>query len=235
MYTKYMPLEDEYTQYTQADEHHCLLLRKKSPTADSPGYVPESDPEEEPEADDDEDPEEDPYDYPADHDDDDEEEEPSKDDADDEDEDEDEEEEHSAPADSVPPVHRMTARISIRDEPSISLPPREEDIYIDAGSTKGQSDHSTGIRLAMTAILFRTVASRTERVARNDLTIDYYESSTSVLQRCMLVESTQQMHGGMGLRVGQKPDRTSLHSPVPTLGTPVLFVKKKMDSYSDAH
>ncbi|GKF38389.1 hypothetical protein Tco_0118450, partial [Tanacetum coccineum] len=26
----------------------------------------------------------------------------------------------------IPPVHRMTARISIRDEPSISLPPREE-------------------------------------------------------------------------------------------------------------
>ncbi|GJZ39759.1 hypothetical protein Tco_0586322 [Tanacetum coccineum] len=81
----------------------------------------------------DEDPEEDPADYPADRDDDDddeEEEEPSRDDADDEDEDEDEEEEeeeeHPAPADSVPPVHRMTARISIRDEPSISLPPREE-------------------------------------------------------------------------------------------------------------
>ncbi|GKA02315.1 ribonuclease H-like domain-containing protein [Tanacetum coccineum] len=51
-----------------------------SPTADSPGYVPESDLEEE----------------------------------------------HPAPADSVPPVHRITARISIRDEPSISLPPREE-------------------------------------------------------------------------------------------------------------
>ncbi|GJV63981.1 hypothetical protein Tco_1474809 [Tanacetum coccineum] len=89
-----------------------------SPTADSPGYVPESDPEEEPEEDD-EDPEEDPADYPADRDDDDEEEE-------DEDEDEEEEEEHPALADSVPPVHRMTARISIRDEPSISLPPREE-------------------------------------------------------------------------------------------------------------
>ncbi|GJQ97801.1 hypothetical protein Tco_0008940 [Tanacetum coccineum] len=66
---------------------------------------------------DDEDPEEDPADYPADRDDDDDE---------DEDEDEEEEEEHPAPADSVPPVHRMTARISIRDEPSISLPPREE-------------------------------------------------------------------------------------------------------------
>ncbi|GJT87418.1 putative reverse transcriptase domain-containing protein [Tanacetum coccineum] len=82
---------------------------------------------EEPEEDD-KDPEEDPADYPADRDDDEEEEEePSGDDADDEDEDEDEEEEeHPAPADSVPPVHRMTARISIRDEPSISLPPREE-------------------------------------------------------------------------------------------------------------
>ncbi|GJV09981.1 hypothetical protein Tco_1351522 [Tanacetum coccineum] len=87
-----------------------------SPTADSPGYVPESDPEEEPEEDD-EDPEEDLADYPADRDDDDDE---------DEDDDEEEEEEHPAPADFVPPIHRMTARISIRDEPSISLPPREE-------------------------------------------------------------------------------------------------------------
>ncbi|GJS26545.1 hypothetical protein Tco_0487165 [Tanacetum coccineum] len=96
-----------------------------SPTADSLGYVLESDPEEEPEANDDEDLEEDPPDYPADRDDDDEEEEPSEDDAD-EDEDLEEEEEHPAPADSVPPVHRMTAMISIRDDPSISLPPREE-------------------------------------------------------------------------------------------------------------
>ncbi|GKD91652.1 hypothetical protein Tco_1367159, partial [Tanacetum coccineum] len=85
-----------------------------SPTADSPGYVLESDPKE-----DDEDPEEDPADYLADRDDDDVEDE-------DEDKDEEEEEEHPAPADSIPPVHRMTARISIRDEPSISLPPREE-------------------------------------------------------------------------------------------------------------
>ncbi|GKG66515.1 hypothetical protein Tco_0701784, partial [Tanacetum coccineum] len=39
------------------------------------------------------------------------------------DDDEEKEEEHPALADFVPPVHRMTARISIRDEPSISLPP----------------------------------------------------------------------------------------------------------------
>ncbi|GJR68645.1 hypothetical protein Tco_0014710 [Tanacetum coccineum] len=92
-----------------------------SPTADSLGYVPESDLEEKPEEDD-EDPEEDPADYPADREDDDD----DDDDDEDKDEDEEEEEEHPAPADSVPPVHRMTARISIRDEPSISLPPREE-------------------------------------------------------------------------------------------------------------
>ncbi|GKF74397.1 hypothetical protein Tco_0220729, partial [Tanacetum coccineum] len=83
------------------------LLAAASPTDQSPSYIPESDLEEDPEEDD-EDPEEDPADYPADRDDD------------------DEEEEHPAPADSVPPVHRMTARISIQDEPSISLPTREE-------------------------------------------------------------------------------------------------------------
>ncbi|GKF93340.1 hypothetical protein Tco_0280059, partial [Tanacetum coccineum] len=82
------------------------------------GYVLESDPEEELEEDN-EDPEEDPADYLADGDDDDDEDK-------DEDEDEVEEEEHPAPTDSVPPVHRMTARISIWDEPSISLPPRGE-------------------------------------------------------------------------------------------------------------
>ncbi|GKG10266.1 hypothetical protein Tco_0339012, partial [Tanacetum coccineum] len=103
-----------------------------SPTADSPRYVPESDLEEEPKEDD-KDPEKDPADYPVDRDDDDDdeeeqEEEPSGYDADDEDEDEDEEEdeEHPTLANSVPPVHRMTARISIRDETSISLPPREK-------------------------------------------------------------------------------------------------------------
>ncbi|GKF76960.1 hypothetical protein Tco_0229430 [Tanacetum coccineum] len=124
MYPEYTPLEDEIL---PAEEQ--LLPAAASPTADSPGYVPESDLEEEPKADDDEDLEEDPADYPADRDDkEEEEEEPSKDDADDKDEDEDEEEEeeHPALADFVPLVHRMTARISIRDEPSISLPLREE-------------------------------------------------------------------------------------------------------------
>ncbi|GJS23375.1 hypothetical protein Tco_0452007 [Tanacetum coccineum] len=121
-----------------------------SPTADSLGYVPESDPEEEPEEDDDEDPKEDHVDYPVDggHDGDDEDE--SFDDDEDDDvniEKEEEEEEHPAPINSIavalpvvnhapsaeetrlfetdesaatPPPHpayRVTARISIRDEP----------------------------------------------------------------------------------------------------------------------
>ncbi|GJU03909.1 hypothetical protein Tco_1114247 [Tanacetum coccineum] len=58
MYPEYMPQEDEIL---LAEEQP--LPAAASPTADSPGYVLESDPEE-----DDEDPEEDPADYPADKD-----------------------------------------------------------------------------------------------------------------------------------------------------------------------
>ncbi|GKG53133.1 hypothetical protein Tco_0552401, partial [Tanacetum coccineum] len=89
MYPEYILQEDEILPVEEQP-----LPAAASPTADLPGYVPESDPEEELEEDD-EDSEEDPADYPADRDDDEEEE---------EDEDEDEEEEHPAPADSVPPV-----------------------------------------------------------------------------------------------------------------------------------
>ncbi|GKD07278.1 hypothetical protein Tco_1186963, partial [Tanacetum coccineum] len=70
------------------------------PTADSPGYVPESDPKEDPEEDDDEDPEEDPTDYPADGGDDGNDEDESSDDDVDIEGDE-EEEEHPAPANST--------------------------------------------------------------------------------------------------------------------------------------
>ncbi|GKF39580.1 hypothetical protein Tco_0119641, partial [Tanacetum coccineum] len=100
--------------YSRSRSSYYLLLLPH-PLQIHPGYVPKSDPEEEPEEDD-EDPEEDPADYPADRDDDD-------DELEDEDEDEEEEEEHPALADSVPPVYRMTARISIRDEPSVTTPP----------------------------------------------------------------------------------------------------------------
>ncbi|GKC62120.1 hypothetical protein Tco_1089718 [Tanacetum coccineum] len=121
MYPEYMPLEDEILPAKEQP-----LPTAASPTADSPGYVLESDPDEEPEADDDEDPEEDLADYPTDRDDDDEEEEeePSGDDADDEDEDEDEdEEEHPAPADSVPPVHQVERLLALTTPPPSPLTP----------------------------------------------------------------------------------------------------------------
>ncbi|GJW97904.1 hypothetical protein Tco_0179712 [Tanacetum coccineum] len=57
VYPEFMPPEDEVL---PAEEQP--LPAALSPTADSPGYVPESDPEEDPEEDDDEDPEEDPAD-----------------------------------------------------------------------------------------------------------------------------------------------------------------------------
>nr|GEY64917.1 reverse transcriptase domain-containing protein [Tanacetum cinerariifolium] len=124
VYLKFMPPEDD------------VLLAKEqslpaavSPTADSPGYITESDPKEDPEEDA-EDPEEDPADYPTERDDDDDYDyESSRNEADDEEEneDEDEDEEHPTPADSVPPpVHRVTARMSVRAQTPISLPLKTE-------------------------------------------------------------------------------------------------------------
>nr|GFD22635.1 hypothetical protein [Tanacetum cinerariifolium] len=68
VYPEYIPPEDDVF---LAEEQP--LPAAALPTAESPGYIPESDPDEDLEEDDDEDPEEDleedPTDYPADHDD----------------------------------------------------------------------------------------------------------------------------------------------------------------------
>ncbi|GKG23936.1 hypothetical protein Tco_0391972, partial [Tanacetum coccineum] len=125
-----------------------------SPTADSPGYVTESDPEEDPEEYEDDEPKDGPVDYPMDggDDGDDDDGDSSGDDVNDEDEDEEdeeEEEEHLAPADSAivvpivelvsppegtelvtpPPSTDITitgARITVRVRAFISLPPEAE-------------------------------------------------------------------------------------------------------------
>nr|GEW36708.1 hypothetical protein [Tanacetum cinerariifolium] len=99
-----------------------------SDSEDSTVTYIEEDPKEDPEEDD-KDPKEDPVDYLTNrHDDEDEEEESFRDKADDEGADEDEEEEeHPAPADSVsPPVHRVTARMSVQAQTFISLPSETE-------------------------------------------------------------------------------------------------------------
>nr|GEX58154.1 hypothetical protein [Tanacetum cinerariifolium] len=112
----FMPPEDDVL---PAEEQPLPVA--VSPTTNSPGYIPKSNPEGDPK----EDLKEDPADYLTDREDDEEEEESSGDDADDEEEDEheDEEEEHPSPANSVPPpVHRVTARMSVRAQTPISLP-----------------------------------------------------------------------------------------------------------------
>nr|GFC46851.1 hypothetical protein [Tanacetum cinerariifolium] len=129
VYPEYIPSKDDVF----PTEEQPLPVAA-SPTAESPGYIPESDPDEDPEEDppdypadhDDEDPEEDPADYPTDHDDE-EEKEPFRDDADEEDDedDDDKEEEHPASTDSIPPRHalRVTARISFRPQPPTLITP----------------------------------------------------------------------------------------------------------------
>ncbi|GKD65588.1 hypothetical protein Tco_1307696, partial [Tanacetum coccineum] len=106
IYPEYIPLEDEHE--LSAEEQP--LPPVDSPTAESPGYVSESDLKEVPEEYEDDETEDGPVNYPIDEGDDrdDDDDDSSRDDADDEDEDEDEEEEdeeedeeHLAPADSA--------------------------------------------------------------------------------------------------------------------------------------
>ncbi|GKG05108.1 hypothetical protein Tco_0315495, partial [Tanacetum coccineum] len=101
LYLEYIPLEDEHV--FPAEEHP--LPHVDSPTAESPGYVAESDPEEDPGEYEDEETVDGPVDYPMDggDDGDDDDIDSSRDDADDEDEDEEdeEEEEHLALVDST--------------------------------------------------------------------------------------------------------------------------------------
>ncbi|GJT22054.1 hypothetical protein Tco_0891991, partial [Tanacetum coccineum] len=167
---------------------------KFMPLEDEPAYVPESDPE----ADDDEDPEEDPADGRDDGDDEDESSDDDEDDDVDIEEDE-EEEEHLAPADSTAvalpavdhapsteetesfeidesaatppphPVYRVTARISIRDEPptpfwsdtEIPLPPLpvSSPVPVISPSPPASPIRSLGYRAAM--IRLRAEASST--------------------------------------------------------------------------
>ncbi|GKG47464.1 hypothetical protein Tco_0506949, partial [Tanacetum coccineum] len=98
IYPEYIPLEDDHE--FSAEEQPLPPI--ESPTAESPGYITESDPEEDPEGYEDDETEDGPVDYPMDGGDDDDGD-SSRDDARDEDEDEEdeEEEEHLASADST--------------------------------------------------------------------------------------------------------------------------------------
>nr|GEV47052.1 hypothetical protein [Tanacetum cinerariifolium] len=115
--------EPIYPEYITLEDEHILLAEEQSlppvisPTAESPGYVAESDPKEDPKEYEDDETEDNPVDHPMDGGDDDDGD-SSGYDADDEDKDE-EEEEHLAPTDStvVIPTDELTF---------ISLPPEAE-------------------------------------------------------------------------------------------------------------
>ncbi|GKE27868.1 hypothetical protein Tco_1443252, partial [Tanacetum coccineum] len=153
--------EPIYPEYILLEDEHVFLVEEQPlppvdyPTAESPGYVTESDLEEDPEEYEDNETEDGSVDYPMDGGDDDDGD-SSRDDADDEDEDEEdegeEEEEHLALADSaivvptvelvelvsppertepvIPPpstdISTTKARITVRLQASISLPPEAE-------------------------------------------------------------------------------------------------------------
>ncbi|GKE05861.1 hypothetical protein Tco_1397879 [Tanacetum coccineum] len=149
IYPEYIPLEDEHVFPVEEQ----TLPHVDSPTAESPGYVTESDPEKDPEEYEDDETEDGLVDRPMDggDDGDDDDGDSSRDDANDKDKDEEdeEEEEHLAPADSavvvptvepvslpegtepvIPPpstdISTTGARITVRLQASISLPPEAE-------------------------------------------------------------------------------------------------------------
>ncbi|GKD05537.1 hypothetical protein Tco_1180511 [Tanacetum coccineum] len=152
IYPEYILLEDEHMFLVEEKPLPPVV----SPIAESPGYVIEYDPKEDPEEYEDDETEDGPVDYPMDGGDDrdDDDVDSSGDDADDEDEDEEDdeeekEEEHPAPADStvvvptvelvsppegtepvIPPpstdIYTTGAKITVRLQASISLPPEAE-------------------------------------------------------------------------------------------------------------
>ncbi|GJT60064.1 hypothetical protein Tco_1003597 [Tanacetum coccineum] len=133
IYPEYIPLEDEH----EFPVEEQPLPPVDSPTAESPGYVVESDPEEDPEEYEDDETEDGPVDYPMDggEDGDDDDGDSSGDDADDEDEDEEdedkedeeEEEEHLALADSAVVVPTVEL-VSPLEETETVIPPPSTDI-----------------------------------------------------------------------------------------------------------
>ncbi|GJV65548.1 hypothetical protein Tco_1476376 [Tanacetum coccineum] len=164
IYPEYIPLEDEH----EFPVEEQPLPPVDSPTAESPGYVTESNPEDDPEE-----YEDGPVDYPMDgrEDGDDDDGDLSGDDADDEDEEDEEEEEHLAPADSAvivptvelvsllegtepvipPPSTDITTtrdRITVQLQASISLSPEAEVERLLAMPTPPSSPPSAGERLA---------------------------------------------------------------------------------------
>nr|GEW41890.1 putative reverse transcriptase domain-containing protein [Tanacetum cinerariifolium] len=184
MYHEYIPLEDEYVLLAKEQPLPPVV----SPTVESPGYVVESNTEEDPEEYEDDESDDGPVDYPIDggDDGDDDNGDSSGDDADDE-EDEKEEEEHLASTDSavvVPTIEPVSqpegtefviptpstnitttrARITVRLQASISLPPEAEVERLLAMPTPPSS--------LLTSLSPPSVGERLDRIASTQALID---------------------------------------------------------------
>nr|GEZ84726.1 hypothetical protein [Tanacetum cinerariifolium] len=224
---EFMPPEDEVL---PVDEQP--LPTAVSPTADSPGYITESNPEEDPKEEDNKDPEEDPADYPTNKIDDKEEEESPGDDADDEEEDEgedEEEEDHLASADSVlPPVYHTTATMQGTYEIYIRPDDAHDDrlLMSDQLNSLRRDRHS----YARTTILMKseTRASRKAWVQSMDASdMVYYEELALMCGRMFPEESNklEKYVGGLldmihGSVIASKPK---------TMQDAVEFATKLMD------
>nr|GEW61610.1 hypothetical protein [Tanacetum cinerariifolium] len=112
-------LEPIHPEYIPLEDDHILPAKEQplppvvSPTAESPGYVVESDPEEDPKEYEEDEVEDGPVDYPME----------GGDDGNDDDEDEEEDEEHLALADSAAEVERLLAMPTPSPSPLTSLLP----------------------------------------------------------------------------------------------------------------
>ncbi|GJY66840.1 hypothetical protein Tco_0469078 [Tanacetum coccineum] len=160
----YVP-EPVYPEYIQLEDEHVFPVEEQplphvdSPTAESPGYITESDPEEDPEEYKDDETEDGPVDYPMDRGDDGDDDNGDSfgDDADDEDEEE--EEEHLAPTDSsivVPTIEPVSPPEGI--EPVI--PPPSTDIIIRARITvRPQASISLSLEAEVERLLAMTTPS----------------------------------------------------------------------------
>ncbi|GJT87269.1 hypothetical protein Tco_1068986 [Tanacetum coccineum] len=144
VYPEFMPLEDEVL---PAEEQP--LPTAALPTADSPGYVPESDPEEDPEEDDDEDPEEDPADYPADRGDDGDDEDESSDDDEDDDVDIEEDEEEDTQLLPTLQLLRSDCPKSLGDDLWKRVTLRETDVITEmlAADSRRQKQFTEALKL----------------------------------------------------------------------------------------
>ncbi|GJZ03091.1 hypothetical protein Tco_0521052 [Tanacetum coccineum] len=209
VYPEYIPLEDEHVFPAEKQP----LPPVDSPTAESPGYITESDPKEDPEEYEDDETKDGPVDYPMDggDDGDDDEGDSSGDDADDEDEDEkddedEDEEEHLAPADSTIVVP-TDEHVFPPEGTEPAIPPPSTDITIGARITiRPQASISLLLEAEVERLLAMTIPSPSPPISLSPL---------SVGERLARIASTQALIDAVIAALPSPPLPPPLYIPPP--------------------